>query len=77
MSLQITPKDLEVVRLVAANGSLTATAKQMHVSQPAISQRLSILQDRLATDLFVRREGRMQATPAAERGKALLPELSM
>ena len=67
MSVQITPRDLEVVRLVAANGSLTATAKQMHVSQPAISQRLSLLQDRLATDLFVRREGRMQATPAAER----------
>ena len=67
MSVPITPKDLEMLRLVVSNGSLTATAKQMHVSQPAVSQRLSVLQDRLATELFVRRDGRMQATPAAER----------
>ena len=67
MPSHISPKDLEVVRLVAANGSLTSTAKQMHVSQPAISQRLATLQDRLGTDLFQRRDGRMQATPAAER----------
>lgn len=63
----LSPKDLEVVRRIAATGSLTTTAKQMHVSQPAISQRLATLQDRLGAELFVRREGRMQATPAAER----------
>jgi len=63
----LSPRDLEVVRRIAATGSLTTTAKQMHVSQPAISQRLAVLQDRLGTELFVRREGRMQATPAAER----------
>ena len=56
-----------MVRLVAATGSLTTTAKQLHVSQPAISQRLAGLQDRLGTELFERREGRMRATPAAER----------
>ena len=67
MVAALTPRDLEVVRRVAATGSLTTTAKQMHVSQPAISQRLATLQDRLGTELFVRREGRMQATPAAER----------
>jgi len=63
----LSPRDLEIVRRITATGSLTTTAKQMHVSQPAISQRLSTLQDRLGTELFVRREGRMQATPAAER----------
>lgn len=67
MSYKLTPKDLEVVRLIAGNGSLTATAKKMHVSQPAISQRLASLQDRLGTALFLRKGGRMQATPAAER----------
>lgn len=67
MSRLLSPRDLEVVRLIAATGSLTATARHMHVSQPAISQRLGGLQDRLATELFVRSDGRMQATPAAER----------
>lgn len=67
MSLQLSPKDLEVVRLIASNGSLTTTAGQMHVSQPAISQRLASLQDRLGTILFHRSDGRMKATPVAER----------
>jgi len=67
MTIKLSPKDLEVVRLIASNGSLTATARQMHVSQPAISQRLSGLQDRLGTALFVRRDGRMHSTAAADR----------
>ena len=67
MSLQFSPKDLEAVRLIAENGSLTRTAELMHVSQPAISQRLAGIQERLGTDLFVRRDGRMQPTRAAER----------
>lgn len=67
MSFQLSPRDLEIVRLIVANGSLTTTASQMHVSQPAISQRLASIQDRLGTTLFHRRDGRMNATPAAER----------
>lgn len=67
MMLQFSPRDLEAVRLIAENGSLTRTAELMHVSQPAISQRLAGIQDRLGTELFVRRDGRMQPTRAAER----------
>ena len=67
MSLQFSSRDLEAVRLIAENGSLTRTAELMHVSQPAISQRLAAIQDRLGTELFVRRDGRMQPTRAAER----------
>jgi len=67
MAWKLTPKDLDVVRLVTATGSLTAAAKQLHVSQPAVSQRLANLQERLGTHLFLRRDGRMQATAAAER----------
>ena len=60
-------KDLEVVRLVEATGSLTEAARQLHISQPAVSHRLSTLQERLGTTLFVRRDGRMQPTPVGER----------
>jgi len=67
MSISLSPRDLDVVRLVAATGSLTAAARQLHVSQPAVSQRLSSLQERIGANLFTRRDGRMQATPAAER----------
>ena len=59
--------DLQAVRLIVGNGSLTATAKQMCVSQPAISQRLAALEDRLGARLFQRRDGGMHPTPAAKR----------
>jgi len=65
--MDISTRDLEAVRLVTENGSLTTTARQMHVSQPAISQRISGLQERLGTELFQRRDGRMVATSAARR----------
>ena len=67
MSFELSSRDLEVIRLVAATGSLTRTAELIHVSQPAISQRLALIQERLGTELFERRDGRMHATPAAER----------
>lgn len=60
-------KDLEVVRLVEATGSLTEAARQLHISQPAVSHRLSSLQDRLGTTLFIRRDGRMQPTLVGKR----------
>lgn len=67
MSHPVTHKDLEMLRLIASTGSLTATAQQLSLSQPAISQRLAALRDRLGTELFARRGGRMHATPAALR----------
>lgn len=67
MSLGLSSRDLELIRHVANTGSLTRTAELMHVSQPAISQRLASLHARLGTELFERRDGRMHATAAAER----------
>ena len=67
MSMPMSQKDLETVRLIAANGSLTETARLMHVSQPAISQRLAAIEDRIGVRLFIRRNGSMRATAAAER----------
>lgn len=64
---KLTHKDLEMLRSITTTGSLTATARQLHVSQPAISQRLATLTDRLGTALFLRRDGGMQPTPVAER----------
>ncbi len=62
-----TTKDLEVVRLVEATGSLTEAARQLHISQPAVSHRLTTLQERIGTALFVRRDGRMRPTPVGAR----------
>ena len=60
-------KDLELVRAIVADGSLTSAARRLHVSQPAASQRLSQLQERVGVDLFTRIDGRMKATAAGLR----------
>jgi LysR family transcriptional regulator for metE and metH len=67
MSDYLSRKDLETVRLVAENGSLTETARLMHVSQPAVSQRLAAIEQRVGTELFVRRSNGVHATCAAHR----------
>jgi LysR family transcriptional regulator for metE and metH len=60
-------KDLELVQAIAENGSLTAAARLMHVSQPAVSKRLSNLQERIGSRVFVRKDGLMQETAVGER----------
>ena len=63
----LTIKDLELVRCVAGSGSLTAAAKQLHVSQSAVSQRLTNLQARMDVTLIERRDGLMRLTAAGDR----------
>ena len=63
----LTLNDLKLVRYVAASGSLTETARQMHVSQSAVSQRLTKLHARMGVTLIERRDGLMRLTPAGHR----------
>ncbi|MEU8523990.1 MULTISPECIES: LysR family transcriptional regulator [Streptomyces] len=47
-------RDLELLAATAESGSLTAAAETLYVSQPALSQRLTRLEDRLGMPLFDR-----------------------
>jgi LysR family transcriptional regulator for metE and metH len=67
MNWSIETKDLNLIRLIADNGSLTAAARRMHVSQPAASQRLANIQARIGAELFVRKDGMMSPTPIGNR----------
>jgi LysR family transcriptional regulator for metE and metH len=60
-------RDLNLIRMVTECGSLTVTARRLHLSQPAVSQRLSKLQQYIGETLFERRDGRMRATGIAKR----------
>lgn len=55
------------MRMVSLTGSLTEAARRLHVSQPAISHRLSMLQARMGAPLFLRRDGRMRPTDVGRR----------
>ena len=65
MNLQ--SQDLELVQCIAESGTMTAASKRMHITQSAVSQRLSGLQARLGLNLFERRDGLLQLTRAGDR----------
>ncbi len=61
---------LQAFIYVAENASFSATANQLHLTQPAISKRISTLENVLGCQLFDRIGRQIQLT---EAGKALLP----
>lgn len=60
-------RDLRLVQAIAEHGGATRAAKQLHLSQSAVSHQLRGLEDRLGVPLF-RRDGRkLSITAAGER----------
>lgn len=72
-------RDLQLLATLDDSGSLTAAAKTLFVSQPALSQRLAKLESRLGGPLFDRDARRLVANPAGLRmvaaAKSVLGEL--
>ena len=57
---------LSVFFAVAATGSLTASARKLHISQPALSRELKVFEQRLGITLFERHSRGMRLTQAGE-----------
>ncbi len=70
-SASVDLRQLEIVKIVADSGSFTAAARQMHVSQSAISRQILMLEEELKEPLFVRLGRRVRLTPAGEELVAL------
>ena len=60
-------RDLELLDALGEHATLTAAARHLYVSQPALSQRLLRLEERLGTPLFERRGRRLVANTAGRR----------
>jgi DNA-binding transcriptional LysR family regulator len=58
---------LDTFSLAAETGSFTAAARQMDVTQAAVSQRIAALEKELKVSLFERCHGRVELTPAGRR----------
>jgi DNA-binding transcriptional LysR family regulator len=65
-------RHLAVFRAVAKTGSVSAAARVLHISQPAVTKTLHLLEDGLQMPLFQRIKGRLLITPEAQ---ALLPQV--
>jgi DNA-binding transcriptional LysR family regulator len=57
---------LSIFFAVAGTGSLTASARRLHISQPALSRELKIFEERLGVSLFERHSRGMRLTQAGE-----------
>ena len=60
-------RHLRMVAAVAASGSVTRAAADVHLTQSAVSHQLRDIEDRLGTPLFLRVGKRMVPTAAGER----------
>jgi DNA-binding transcriptional LysR family regulator len=59
-------RQLEIVKTVADTGSFTAAARQLHVSQSAISRQILLLEEELKEPLFLRLGRKVRLTMAGE-----------
>jgi DNA-binding transcriptional LysR family regulator len=62
----LTLRHIEVFTCIMRTGSVTEAAKELHISQPAVSKTLQHAESRLGITLFKRLNGRLQATPEAK-----------
>lgn len=58
---------MEIFRAVMTCGSVSAAAKMLHVSQPAVSRSLAYTEQKLGLTLFLRGPGKLSPTAEAER----------
>lgn len=65
MSLNL--RQIEVFRAIMVSGSISAAARMLAISQPAVSRMVVYMEDRLRLKLFERRPGKVIPTPEAYR----------
>jgi LysR family transcriptional regulator for metE and metH len=65
--MDIDVRHLRMMRAIAAAGSVTRAAEELHLTQSAVSHQLRGIEARLGTALFLRSGKRMVTTAAGER----------
>ena len=65
-------RQLRVIQMVCETGSVTETAKRLHVSQPAISKTIKLVETATGLELFENIQGRLVPTTQVQ---TLLPEI--
>jgi DNA-binding transcriptional LysR family regulator len=72
MGAELNVKRLAVFRAVVAAGSVSAAARRLYISQPAVTKTVRLLEEEVGLPLFLRVNGRLVLTPEAE---ALIPQI--
>jgi DNA-binding transcriptional LysR family regulator len=66
MAIGIQPADLGFFSALASAGSLSAAARELGITTPAVSKHLSVMESRLGLSLVTRTTRRMSLTPEGE-----------
>jgi LysR family transcriptional regulator, regulator for metE and metH len=64
--MKLTRDDIEIAVAIAEEGTITAAARRLHLSQSALSHHLKSLEDRIGSALFVRQPRCMAPTAIGE-----------
>jgi DNA-binding transcriptional LysR family regulator len=67
LAMKFRARQIEVFRAVMLTGSITAAAKLLFVSQPAVSRIIAHTESSLGLQLFSRKQGKLIPTAEAER----------
>ncbi|MBQ2681697.1 MAG: LysR family transcriptional regulator, partial [Eggerthellaceae bacterium] len=59
-------EDFRYMAAIAEHGSISKAARVMHISQPALSQRLKRIESRMGTELFDRSATPLRPTASGE-----------
>lgn len=75
------PVRLQTLTVVLDTGSFSAAARALHVSQPAVSRQIALLERQLGSPLLVRTRGRAEPTQAGrllvDHARAVLDRLAL
>lgn len=66
MAIGIQPADLGFFSVLASVGSLSAAARELGITTPAVSKRLALMESRVSVSLINRTTRRMSLTPEGE-----------
>lgn len=73
---RISMRQIRYFLALRANSNMTAAARQLHVTQPALSSQLRKLEGIVGQDLFLRHKGGLEPNAHAERLASLLGPIS-
>ncbi|MCI6886045.1 MAG: LysR family transcriptional regulator [Lachnospiraceae bacterium] len=68
----MTRLEIEAFLTIIKNGSISAAAEQLFITQPALSRRIHALEQELGYDLFIRGKG-IRTVTITEEGSAFIP----
>ena len=67
-------QEMKLILEIVETGSISAAAKKLYISQPALSQTVKKIEDELGTPLFIRRSGKMLELTKAGKSYAQMAE---